>query len=140
MAITVIGVVATSLTRDRAAPVVVNADVLEERALRFADTADGEVQVIDAVSGDVLETLTVGDGGFLRATLRGLARDRRAFGVGDEVPFHIKRYSTGQLMLVDPVTHRHVDLVAFGPINAGVFARYLAASTRTADTVQETLP
>lgn len=140
IAITVIGVAAKSLSRDRTAPVVVNAEVIEERALRFEDSAAGEVLVIDAATGETLETLSVGGGGFLRASLRGLARERRAFAVGDEVPFHIKRYDNGQLMLVDPVTNRHVDLVAFGPVNAGVFARYLAASTRTAETVQETTP
>lgn len=140
MALTVVGVAAKSLSRDRAQPVVVDAEVIEERALRFEDSDAGEVLVIDAATGETLEILSVGGGGFLRATLRGLARERRAFAVGNEVPFHIKRYSNGQLMLVDPVTDRHVDLVAFGPVNAGVFARYLAATTRAADTVQETSP
>ncbi len=140
MAITVIGVMATSLTRDRQAPVVVDGEVIEQRVLRFEDTAAGEVRVIDAASDETLDLLSVGGGGFLRATLRGLARERRAFAVGSEVPFYIRRYDNGRLMLVDPVTDRHVDLVAFGPVNAGVFARYLAASTQAAGTVQETLP
>lgn len=136
--ITVVGVGATSLTRDRSAPVVIEGVLLEERVLHFADTPTGGVEVIDALTGEQLDVLDAGSGGFLRSTLRGLARERRSYSAGADVPFHIQRYDTGRLMLVDPVTNRQIDLVAFGPINAGNFTRYLTASTRSAGTVQET--
>ena len=68
---------------------------------------------------------------------RRLARDRAQRSIGPEVPFHIKRYDTGRLLLIDPVTGRQVDLLAFCPVNAGVFARYLAASDSTSGIAQE---
>ncbi|MFK7885462.1 MAG: photosynthetic complex assembly protein PuhC [Gammaproteobacteria bacterium] len=135
--ITVVGVGWISFTQDRSVPVVIEAQMLAERSLRFEDASDGRVIVIDDTTGDQLEALDPGTNGFLRATLRGLARDRHPLSVGAEVPFHVRRYDNGRLLLVDPVTERHVDLVAFGPINAGVFARYLAAPIGGVGTVKE---
>jgi putative photosynthetic complex assembly protein len=127
--ITLVGVGWISFSQDRSAPVVIEAQLLAERSLRFEDASDGRVIVLDDATGAELEALDPGTNGFLRATLRGLARDRHPLAVGSEVPFHVRRYDNGRLLLVDPVTDRHVDLVAFGPVNAGVFARYLAAPT-----------
>jgi hypothetical protein len=45
-------------------------------ALRFEDGADGSVAVIDAAAARPLEAIT-GEQGFLRGTLRALARERR---------------------------------------------------------------
>lgn len=113
--------------------------VLEERALRFEDADDGRVLVIDANTETLVDALDVGTNGFLRAMLRGLARDRRALSVGPEVPFRIARFDTGRILLIDPVTDRRVDLLAFGATNAEVFSRYLVVSPTAAGIVQETL-
>lgn len=135
--ITLVGVGWISFNQDRSVPVVVDAQLLAERSLRFEDATDGRVLVFDDVTGLELEALDPGTNGFLRATLRGLARDRHPLAIGAEVPFHVRRYDNGRLLLVDPVTDRHVDLVAFGPVNAGVFARYLAAPMEGDGSVKE---
>ncbi|MEM7081588.1 MAG: photosynthetic complex assembly protein PuhC [Pseudomonadota bacterium] len=95
------------------------------RALRFEDVSDGRVVVIDAQTDQPIEYLEIGTNGFLRSTLRGLARARAPYGRGAETPFVIERRIDGQILLIDPVTHRFLDLRAFGKINADVFARYL---------------
>ncbi len=110
--------------------------VVTERRVHFADTLDGAVLVTDA-DGRMLDRLGVGSAGFLRATLRGLARDREPLGAGPEQPFLIQRLANGQLLLIDPATHRHVDLLAFGPDNAAAFSRYLTAATAVAATTKE---
>ena len=99
--------------------------VLEARGLRFEDRADGGVLVIDAASGATIETLAAGSSHFLRASLRGLAYERRALGVGDEAPFSIERLADGRLWLRDTVTDQVIDLWAFGPTNAQAFGKYL---------------
>jgi len=99
--------------------------VLAERALYFTDRDDGSVAVTDARSGALVDTLAPGTNGFVRSTLRGLARARRAVDAGDARPFILKRLETGRVLLVDPVTDREVDLYAFGHDNADDLARFL---------------
>ncbi|SIR60096.1 putative photosynthetic complex assembly protein [Pseudacidovorax sp. RU35E] len=95
------------------------------RTLRFADTADGSLQVIDDRSGRVLETVEPGHGGFIRSTLRGLVRERKRQSLGDQLPFELIGRADGRLTLVDPATQRRIDLEAFGSANAATFARLL---------------
>lgn len=98
---------------------------VSQRALRFSDVDDGSLQVIDDRSGQVLDTVVAGSGGFIRSTMRGLVRERKRQGIGPEMPFELIARSDGRLTLIDPATQRRVDLESFGPVNAAVFARLL---------------
>lgn len=100
---------------------------ISARDLRFEDRTDGTVAVIDARTDASVAVLAVGTNGFVRATMRGLARDRRSRGIGPEVPFHLTSRANGALTLDDPATGRHISLEAFGHTNAEAFARFLAA-------------
>ncbi|MFO1160325.1 MAG: photosynthetic complex assembly protein PuhC [Reyranellaceae bacterium] len=100
---------------------------VDSRDLRFADQADGSIVVHDATTGRVVAEVASGTNGFLRGTLRGLARERRQQGIGEGPPFRLVRSAEGRLMLIDPATRRIIDLGAFGASNAGVFAGLLAA-------------
>ena len=95
------------------------------RDFRFEDRPDGSVAVIDASNGRQVEVVT-GANGFLRGTLRGMARERKRQGVGAERPFRLTGRADGRLTLEDPATGRRVDLESFGPTNAAVFAQMLA--------------
>jgi putative photosynthetic complex assembly protein len=97
---------------------------LASRDLRFADQADGSVIVLDARSGESVERLAPGSNGFLRASLRSLAR-RRLFEGEASRSFHLTAWSDGRLTLDDPATGGLIDLEAFGPTNEAVFARFL---------------
>jgi putative photosynthetic complex assembly protein len=101
------------------------AAVQTQRALHFTDRDDGGVAVIDAASGATVAVLPSGEGGFVRVTLRSLARDRKHLGIGAETPFLLQSSDDGRLTLVDGTTGRRIDLKAFGPTNAGAFARLL---------------
>lgn len=94
------------------------------RELRFADRADGAVDVLDAISGRPIETLR-GEQGFVRGVLRGLAQERLRRGLGGDRPFLLVVGGDGRLALVDPATNRRVDLESFGRDNAALFARWL---------------
>ena len=96
------------------------------RDFRFEDRPDGSISVIDAADGRQVEIVT-GANGFLRGTLRGLARERKRQGIGPEEPFRLIAHVDGRLTLVDPATGRRVDLESFGPTNAAVFYRLLVA-------------
>jgi putative photosynthetic complex assembly protein len=100
------------------------APVTAERNLRFADRPDGAVIVSLGDSGQLVDVMT-GQNGFLRGTLRGFARTRRADGVGPIPPLRLTGYGDGRLVLFDPATGRHVELEAFGSENEAVFVRLL---------------
>jgi len=95
--------------------------------LRFVDGEDGRVVVRDAVDGADIITLAPGADAFIRATVRGLASERRREGFGEAPPFLLTRWSDGTLSIEDPTTKRRINLDAFGPTNAGAFARLFSA-------------
>jgi putative photosynthetic complex assembly protein len=103
------------------------AKAVETLALRFEDRDDGGVSVRDADDGKVIYIVAPGTNGFIRATLRGLVRERKLSRIGDATPFTLTHWSDGTLSLEDPATGRHVALDAFGPTNAEAFARLFAA-------------
>lgn len=96
-----------------------------ERSLRFEDRTDGGVSVIDGANGALL-TVLHGEQGFVRGTLRALARERYARGIGSEQPFTLLARADGGVTLYDPATREKVDLDSFGPSNVAEFSRYLA--------------
>jgi putative photosynthetic complex assembly protein len=106
--------------------VKVSGSVVTARDLRFADRADGAVVVTDTGTGQTVDVLQ-GEQGFIRATMRGLARARRSEGIGGAAPFRLTAWSDGRLSLDDAETGRHVELGAFGSLNTAVFARLLKA-------------
>jgi putative photosynthetic complex assembly protein len=93
--------------------------------LRFEDLAGGIVVVRDAATGDVLGSLGVGEGGFVRTTARGLAAARKRHGFGEETPFELLRFADGRLQLRDPETDRTISLSAFGHDNAAAFEAFI---------------
>jgi len=103
------------------------AAAVEERALLFNDRRQGGIEVVAADTGRVLTVFQPGTNGFARGVMRGLARDRRQQGFGPEQPFRLVRFDDGRLALIDSATGRTIELVSFGPTNAGVFARLLSA-------------
>ena len=103
--------------------------VLESRAVLFKDGAGGEVDVYASDSGRLLLHLRPGEGSFLRGVVRALARERRSRDIDPAAPFLLSRHSDGGLVLTDDATGERIDLQAFGPTNAGTFARLLAAAS-----------
>jgi putative photosynthetic complex assembly protein len=97
-----------------------------QRSLRFEDRPDGSVAVLDARSGEQIESIQ-GEAGFLRGALRAMARERRKQGLGSAPAFELVARADGRLTLLDPATGERVDLESFGPTNAAAFARLLTA-------------
>ena len=101
---------------------------VESRDLRFADRTDGAVVISEAGTGRVVDVASPGTNGFLRSTMRGLARDRKRQDLGAEAPFRLTRWADGRLSLQDEATGRSIDLGAFGATNAAVFAHLMTGS------------
>ena len=95
---------------------------IAERMLVFSDMPDRGVGVFE--NGKEVTEFT-GEQGFLRGVLRGLNRTRKVNGLPGDAPFQLAAYPGGRLILADPATHVTLDLAAYGPTNAEVFARLL---------------
>lgn len=94
--------------------------------LRFLDRPGGEIAVINAHSGNLLTVIAPGEDGFIRGAMRGLNRGRKLRSIGQEEPYRLIRWTDGRLTLSDITNGQRVDLNAFGPTNAGAFARFLS--------------
>ena len=97
----------------------------QSRELRFADRADGAVVVSDAGNGETVKVIEFGQGGFLRATMRRMAKARIAAGVGAEPPFKLVLWENGALSLSDPETGRVAEIQGFGTDHSRIFAEML---------------
>lgn len=95
-----------------------------ERPLRFEDSVNGAVAVIDARTGEKVATFE-GEQGFVRGALRALARHRKARGIGPDQPFELQVKPDGALTLWDPATGERIDIGSFGPTNTATFAGLL---------------
>jgi putative photosynthetic complex assembly protein len=93
--------------------------------LFFEDRPDGAVAVRNAATGAEIMHVDPTTGGFMRAIMRSMVRERRAHGLGPETPFRLTRWDDGRLTIDDPATGRRVELVAFGPTNLAAFAQLL---------------
>lgn len=102
-----------------------HAEPVKLRHLRFVDHHNGDIGIIDADDGATLETLTTGEGGFMRSVMRGLARVRRAEGFDAKTPFELTLWPDGLVLLRDPTTDRQIALSAFGIDNVRAFSRLL---------------
>jgi putative photosynthetic complex assembly protein len=102
-----------------------NVQPAQSRDLRFADRADGAVVVTDANSGATVKVVEFGQGGFLRATMRRMAKARIAAGIGAEPPFKLTLWENGALSLSDPQTGRDSEIHGFGADHSRMFADML---------------
>lgn len=97
---------------------------VQSRLLRFDDLPDGAVSVVDTADGRTIARFE-GEQGFLRGTLRAMARERRMNGIATHHPLELIAHADGGLTLHDPATGMRIALESFGSTNAGVFARLL---------------
>jgi putative photosynthetic complex assembly protein len=101
---------------------------LASRELLFRDRPDGGVAIYDASDTSAPISIAAPEtNGFLRATMRGLARQRIRQDASREIPFRLTAWADGRLTLVDPTTDRRVEMEAFGISNEEVFAKLLTA-------------
>jgi putative photosynthetic complex assembly protein len=102
--------------------------VVASRDLLFRDQPNGGVAVYDANEPAApIDMVAPETNGFLRATMRGLARQRLRQDADREIPFRLTGWADGRLTLTDPTTGRTVEMEAFGITNEEVFARLLTA-------------
>ena len=103
--------------------------------LSFEDRTDGGIDVYRtgefADSQAPVAEIAPGEGSFVRGVLRALARSRMLAGLEETARFELVAWQGGGLTISDPSTDAEIELGAFGPDNAGAFARLLKLATPT---------
>jgi len=66
-----------------------------------------------------------GEGGFVRATMRRMAKVRAAADIGSEPPFKLTLWENGALSLSDPQTGQEAEIHGFGSDHSATFAEML---------------
>lgn len=97
----------------------------ETRDLNFADREDGAVIISDAVTQDIVTVIPYGEGGFVRATMRRMAKTRAVAGIGSEPAFTLTRWENGAISLHDPETGKTAEIHGFGADHSATFAKML---------------
>ena len=113
----------------------VDAATVWQLDLIFTDGPQGAVIVKDAKTRIEIAKFE-GEQGFLRSTLRALARERKRQSIGSDAPMQLLGRADGRLTLLDPSTQQRIDLEAFGPSNVAVFAGLQMTSLATTQIVQ----
>jgi len=106
---------------------VSHGNAIASQQLKFIDREGGTVSIINAGDNTELAVLQVGEDGFMRSVMRGLANRRKSLGLGPEIPFELTLWEDGLVSLIDPATQKRVELSAFGKDNVAAFTRLLPA-------------
>lgn len=101
---------------------------VETLSLKFHDREDGAVVVVDAATDAEIFVYGAGSHGFIRSTVRAVARHRKLAGLPPDEPFALQRLADGRLVLADPLTGRFVGLNGFGAPNVEEFAQLFEAT------------
>lgn len=96
--------------------------VVWQQTLRFEDRTNGDVAALDAASGQEVARFK-GEQGFVRGSLRALARERAVRQLGPEAPFELMGHVDGRVTLRDTATGERLNLESFGPTNAAIFSQ-----------------
>lgn len=96
------------------------------RDLVFKEGDDGILRVSDTERGGrEVRRFNAGDGGFIRAMVRGLTRNRTRYGEPAIGAFRVSRGADGGVWVQDLGTGQNVDLRAFGPTQVQAFAQFV---------------
>ena len=105
----------------------IRGEVSSSVEITVLDLPDGAVGVFQTQSNAPLARFESGEGSFVRTIFRSLVRDRRVRQVSAPPQFIIRGLSDGRVIVEDPSTGSHIDLDAFGHINAEQFRDMLQA-------------
>lgn len=98
----------------------------ETRQIAFQTGPGDAITVTDGASGRPIASFDIGEGGFVRGSLRALRYERERRGLTLEgAPYRLVEWRNGRLTLEDPATGYHIELNAFGPGNVAAYRALL---------------
>ncbi|MEM7570824.1 MAG: photosynthetic complex assembly protein PuhC [Pseudomonadota bacterium] len=120
-----VGIVAMSVATQRGQVHGSVGETRDERMITFRMEEAGAFSVIDANSEEAIGHYDVGEGAFIRSSIRSLSLNRTAQGVDYTLPYRLVRAVNGHVSLVDPHTGHFIKLNSFGPVAVNSFTPFL---------------
>lgn len=99
--------------------------------LTLSQEPGDRVVVKEAASGRVIADFGPGEGGFIRGSIRGLARMRMVAEAEADAPYRLIKWNSGALTFSDTATGQRIHLNAFGPDQVAAFEKLLNPEGRT---------
>ncbi|MEM6834000.1 MAG: photosynthetic complex assembly protein PuhC [Sphingomonadales bacterium] len=96
-----------------------------ERSIRFEAEAGGSFRAIDADTQVAIRSYGLGEGTFIRTSIRSMTRNRMSHRVAGHLPYRLVATEDGKLSLIDPETGMVIGLSAFGQVASNSFAALL---------------
>ena len=96
-----------------------------ERSIRIEAEAGGSFRAIDADTQVAIRSYGLGEGTFIRTSIRSMTRNRMSHRVAGHLPYRLVASEDGKLSLIDPETGMVIGLSAFGQGASNSFAALL---------------
>lgn len=100
-------------------------DPVVDRTITFRNDADGFVSVLDADTRETIASFGIGEGAFVRMSVRSMTLKRKSKGVRYDLPYRLVRTAEGKLSMIDPATGHFIKLNAFGSVAMSSFLKFL---------------
>lgn|GEM_PF-4347092 len=108
------------VAEDAAVPVVAS------REVRFVKLEDSSLEVYDADTGALIDTMIHGRNKFFDSVIDMYGRDRKKLGVPIDAPYRITQAADGRVSFEDPKTGNRIhEVKAFGSKNVKPFEQLL---------------
>lgn len=125
MAVSVVIVAYAQWTDRPNSGVLVEAPVVQERAVIMTGSRDMTYTVTDVATGDVIARSSDPLDGFIGVIGRVLERDRLVKRVDGNPPVRLVRRENGNTAIIDDSTGLVVELIGYGADNVAAFAKLL---------------
>lgn len=96
-----------------------------ERSITFRNESAGVVSVLDAETRETIGKFGIGEGAFVRMSVRSMTLNRTSKRVRHDLPYRLVQTSEGRLSIVDPATGHFIKLNAFGSVAMSSFSKFL---------------
>lgn len=96
-----------------------------ERIIGFRDEAGGVVSVFDAETKETIGQFGIGEGAFLRMSVRTMTLQRTSKRIRHDLPYRLVRTAKGKMSFIDPQTGHFIKLNAFGSVAISNFEKLL---------------
>jgi len=121
-----VGLVAFAQWTDRPqVGVIVEAPIVQERAILLTGDRTGNYIATDAMTGDVLAVSSENKSGFIGVIGRVMDRERMLKNVSSTEPFNVVLRENGNIAIIDDSTDNVIELIGYGADNIAAFARIL---------------
>lgn len=105
--------------------VLIEAPIVQERAILLTGDRTGNYVATDASTGEILVNSAENKNGFVGVIGRVMDRERMLHNATTTDPYRVVRRENGNIAIIDDSTENVIELIGYGADNVASFARLL---------------